>query len=190
MAACFLFEALSGSHMLRFFNRLSKNRLPWVLLACSALALEAAALYFQYQLKLDPCVLCVYERTAVMGIVLSGLIAILAPELLIVRGLAILIWGGSAGWGLQLALKHTGIQLFPSPSNTCDFVASYPGWAKLDEWIPWMFQPTGFCDEIQWQFFGFTMPQTMIGVYAVYLLILLIVVLSQFVKKERSIFRN
>jgi disulfide bond formation protein DsbB len=176
--------------MLKFFNRLSSNRSPWILLALTALGLELTALYFQYELKLDPCVLCVYERTAVMGILFSGLIAALAPGLMLLRMLAILIWGGSATWGLQLALKHTGIQLFPSPSNTCDFAANYPDWAKLDEWIPWLFQPTGFCDEIQWQFFGYTMPQTMIGVYALYLLVLLLVLLSQFAGKERSIFRD
>ncbi len=176
--------------MLKFFNRLSKRRFPWILLALSALGLEMAALYFQYQLKLDPCVLCVYERTAVMGILFAGLFTALAPGLFIFRGLGILAWGISAGWGLQLALKHTGMQLFPSPANTCDFAASYPDWAKLDEWFPWLFQPTGFCDEIQWQFFGYTMPQTMIGIYAVYLLVLLPVLLSQFTATERSIFRD
>lgn len=176
--------------MLKLFNRLSIHRTAWILLALTALGLELAALYFQYQQKLDPCVLCVYERTAVMGILFSGLIAALAPGLLICRGMAMLLWGASAGWGLQLALKHTGIQLFPSPSNTCDFAANYPHWAKLDEWFPWLFQPTGFCDEIQWQFFGYTMPQTMIGIYALYLLMLVVVVLSQFAGKERSIFRG
>jgi len=176
--------------MLKFFNQLSHRRLPWILLALTALGLELAALYFQYQLKLAPCVLCVYERTAVMGILVSGMVAAVAPELFILRGVAILLWGGSAAWGLQLALKHTGMQLFPSPSNTCDFAANYPDWAKLDEWFPWLFEPTGFCEEIQWQFFGFTMPQTMIGVYAVYLLMLLLVVLSQFSGKEKSIFRD
>lgn len=176
--------------MLKLFNQLSKRRVPWLLLALTALGLELAALYFQYQLKLDPCVLCVYERTAVMGILLAGLIAALAPGILIFRWAAMLVWGVSAGWGLQLAMKHTGIQLFPSPSNTCDFAASYPDWAKLDEWFPWLFQPTGFCDEIQWQFFGYTMPQTMIGIYALYLLALLLVLLSQFAGQQRSIFSD
>lgn len=174
--------------MLKLLNQISSRRFPWVLLALTALGLELAALYFQYQLHLEPCVLCVYERTAVLGILAAGLIGAVAPWLVMVRGLSILIWGASAGWGLQLALKHTGIQLSPSPTNTCDFMASYPAWAKLDEWFPWLFQPTGFCEDIQWQFYGFTMPQTMVGIYALYLLVLLFVVLSQFVGKKSSIF--
>lgn len=169
--------------MLKFFNQLSRHRPAWILLAFTALCLELSALFFQYQLNLAPCVLCVYERTAVMGIMVAGIIGALAPELMFLRLLAMIIWGSSAAWGLQLALEHTGIQLSPSPLNTCDFAANYPDWAKLDEWLPWLFQPTGFCEDIQWQFMGFTMPQTMIGIYILYLLALLIVGLSQFVRK-------
>ncbi|MBV2095670.1 MAG: disulfide bond formation protein B, partial [Candidatus Thiodiazotropha sp. (ex Codakia orbicularis)] len=52
----------------------TQRRLPWLLLASSALILEGAALYFQYGLELDPCVLCIYQRAAVLGIFLSALI--------------------------------------------------------------------------------------------------------------------
>ena len=161
--------------MLNTLYSVSTRRTAWLMLALSALFLELAALYFQYQKDLQPCVLCVYERTAVMGLMLSGMLAALAPGIALIRVLAMLLWGGSALWGLQLAVKHTRIQLFPSPSNTCDFAANYPAWAKLDEWLPWLFQPTGFCEDIQWRFLGFTMPQTMIGIYALYLLALLVV---------------
>ncbi len=176
--------------MLPYLKRIAVHRFPWLLLAMTALSLELAALYFQYQMKLDPCVLCVYERTAVAGILLAGLFAAIYPSLLLVRWTAMLIWGVSAGWGLFLALKHTGIQLFPSASNTCDFAASYPSWAKLDELIPWLFQPTGFCDEIQWQFFGYTMPQTMIGVYVIYLVTLVAVICAELFIRKRMIFKN
>lgn len=162
--------------MLNTLYRASNGRTAWLMLALSALFLELAALYFQYQQELQPCVLCVYERTAVMGLLLAGIVGALAPGIALVRLVAILLWGGSSLWGVQLAAKHTGIQLFPSPTNTCDFAANYPDWAKLDEWIPWLFQPTGFCEDIQWRFLGFTMPQTMIGVYVLYLVVLLAVV--------------
>ena len=44
-------------------------RLFWSLVLFSAVGLELTALFFQYGMKLDPCVLCVYERLAVAGIV-------------------------------------------------------------------------------------------------------------------------
>jgi len=167
--------------MFNFLNTISRNRTPWFLLAATALSLELAALFFQYELLLEPCVLCVYERTAIMGILLAGIVGSIAPYLAAIRWFGILLWAASAGWGLQLAMKHTGIQLFPSPSNSCDFMANYPTWFPLDRWFPSMFEPTGFCDEIQWQFFGYTMPQTMMGVYAIYLTVLVAVILSQFI---------
>jgi len=141
--------------MFNFFYQLSIKRTAWILLATTALGLELTALFFQYQLLLEPCVLCVYERTAVMGILLAGIVGSIAPSLFVVRWLALVLWAASAGWGMQLAMKHTGIQLYPSPSNTCDYMANYPSWFALDSWFPAMFEPTGFCDEIQWQFFGY-----------------------------------
>lgn len=163
-----------------FLKQVTKKRFAWILLALSALLLELAALYFQYgEMELQPCVLCIYERVAVMGIFLAGLIGAIAPQLLIFRWAGFLLWGSSAVWGLMLALEHNGIQQNPMTSS-CDFIAKFPSWAKLDEWFPLLFNPTGFCDEIQWQFLGCTMPQTMTGIYGLYLLLLVVIIASQF----------
>ncbi|HBH36478.1 MAG TPA: disulfide bond formation protein DsbB [Gammaproteobacteria bacterium] len=172
------------AQVMGFLKQASKKRFAWMLLALSALLLELAALYFQYgSMGLQPCVLCIYERTAVMGILLAGLIGSTAPQLLIFRRAGFLLWGSSAVWGLMLALQHSGIQQNPTTAS-CDFIAKFPAWAKLDEWFPLLFNPTGFCDEIQWQFLGYTMPQTMIGIYGLYLMGVVIVVASQFRKDE------
>ncbi|MEA3303846.1 MAG: disulfide bond formation protein DsbB [Pseudomonadota bacterium] len=166
--------------LMGFLKQTSKKRFAWLLLALSALLLELSALYFQYgKMELQPCVLCIYERVAVMGILLAGLIGAIAPQLLIFRLAGFLLWGISAVWGLMLALEHSGIQQ-NSTMASCDFLAKFPTWAKLDEWFPLLFNPTGFCDEIQWQFLGYSMPQTMIGIYVLYLLALVVVVASQF----------
>ena len=37
-------------------------RWPWLLIALSAGILELTALYFQYGMGLEPCVMCVYQR--------------------------------------------------------------------------------------------------------------------------------
>jgi len=156
-----------------------RQRLFWLAVLVSALGLEAAALFFQYVLKLDPCVLCVYERLAVAGLALSGLIGLMAPARRAFRILAYLLWGASATWGLALAMRHTGIQLGASDLS-CEFFANFPAWFNLDEWLPSMFNPTGYCSDIQWLFLGFTMPQWMLVVYAGYLLLLLIALIGEF----------
>ncbi len=137
-----------------------QSRLSWGLLALSALALEAAALYFQYGLQLDPCELCIYQRAAVIGILLSALIGFAAPRLALARGVGYLGWGAASIWCLYLALKLSGLQLgFIAPSLSCEVNAKFPAWLKLDAWFPAIFQPTGFCGDIQWQFLGLSMPQ-------------------------------
>ena len=159
-------------------------RLFWFVILLSAVGLELTALFFQYVMKLDPCVLCVYERLAVAGIALSGLLGFLAPSLRSVRLLAYVLWATAAVWGLSLAMEHTGIQLGKSDFN-CEFFANFPEWFKLDEWLPAIFNPTGYCSDIQWQFLGFTMPQWMLVVYAGYLLLLILALIGEFAHRRQ-----
>ena len=144
------------------------SRLPWSMALFSALGLEAAALYFQYGLDLDPCVLCVYQRTAVMGLAMGGLIGLLAPHIAWLRLLGYLTLGASGVAGVQLALEHVDVQA--GLGLGCDFMANYPAWFQLDVWLPAVFQPSGYCDDIKWQFLGLSMPEWMVVVFGVYLL--------------------
>jgi disulfide bond formation protein DsbB len=156
------------------------SRYAWAALAATALFLELCAIFFQYALELDPCVLCIYERTAVLGMLLAGLIGWIAPGRRWLRGAGYLLWGAGAGWGLYLALKHSGIQLgLIAQSFECSFEADFPGWARLDQWLPWAFQPTGYCDETQWSFLGLSMPQWMVIIFAAYLIALLVVLTAE-----------
>ncbi len=81
------------------------------------------------------------------------------------------------------------IQLHPSPFTTCDFFVSFPTWLPLDKWFPAIFFANGDCAERQWQFLTLEMPQWLVGIFAAYLLVALLVLLAQFVKtKRRSLF--
>ena len=71
--------------MLALLKRFSEKRSAWFLLAFSSLALESTALYFQYGMGLQPCVLCVYERLAIIGLFIAGIIGLLQPRALIIR---------------------------------------------------------------------------------------------------------
>lgn len=151
------------------------DRRAWWLLAGSALGLELTALWFQYGMGLDPCVKCIYQRLAVMGLILAGVIGALYPRAVLMRLAGYLVWGLSAGWGLQQAMQHVDIQSDDGSAFSCNFFAEFPAWAKLDEWWPALFQPTGYCDDVQWEFLSLTMAQWMIVVFGVYLLILAVV---------------
>lgn len=166
--------------MLVFFKRLSVQRTGWLLLIISALALEGIALYFQYGMKLQPCVMCIYERVALFGILFAGVVGFIAPRFLLFRLLALLIAFFSTVKGLLISLKHVDYQLHPAPWNQCSYLPEFPQTLPLDKWFPVLFQPTGSCDDVVWTFLGFSMAQWIVVMFAIYLLVLVLVFISQF----------
>ncbi|MGS0680073.1 disulfide bond formation protein DsbB [Shewanella sp. 125m-7] len=154
--------------------RFSHSRAAWLILMLSAVALELAALFFQHIMKLDPCVMCIYQRLAVFGLVFAGLIGVAAHRSVIARALGLLLWGVSAGWGLKLAIELVDMQTNPSPFATCSYLPEFPSWMQLHEWLPSIFMPTGMCTDIPWELMGVTMGQWMIVAFSGYLLALAI----------------
>lgn len=170
--------------MLTYLKQCSQHRTAWLLLATTAFLLELAALYFQHVMLLKPCVMCIYQRCALFGVMLAGLVGAIAPRLVLLRGIAIIIWLYSAAKGLWLAWQHTMMQLHPSPFATCDFFTSFPNWLPLDKWMNSVFSAYGDCSVRQWQFLSLEMPQWLAGIFAFYLLIALTVLLSQIIKNR------
>ncbi|EBO8363142.1 disulfide bond formation protein DsbB [Salmonella enterica subsp. enterica] len=164
--------------MLRFLNQCSRGRGAWLLMAFTALALEMVALWFQHVMLLKPCVLCIYERCALFGVMGAGLVGAIAPKTPL-RYVAMVIWIYSAWRGLQLAYEHTMIQLHPSPFMTCDFMARFPDWLPLGKWLPQVFVASGDCAERQWSFLTLEMPQWLLGIFAAYLVVAIAVVIAQ-----------
>ncbi|WP_350306105.1 disulfide bond formation protein DsbB [Photorhabdus viridis] len=169
--------------MMRFLNHYSQGRNAWLLMTFTALILEGSALYFQHVMKLQPCVMCIYERVALFGVLGAGLLGAIAPKTPL-RWLAIILWIYSAWRGLQLAWEHTMIQLYPSPFNTCDFFVNFPSWLALNQWIPSVFEASGDCSARQWQFLSLEMPQWLIGIFAAYLVVAVLVLISQFFNRK------
>ncbi|WP_448211118.1 disulfide bond formation protein DsbB [Colwellia sp. MEBiC06753] len=154
---------------MNFLSNLATQKKAWGLLALTALLLEITALYFQYGMGLAPCIMCIYQRVAIWAIFFAGLIGYFAPQQLLVRIIGYGLWGTGAIWGLLIALEHVEMQSASlSLFFTCDYTPNFPTWAPLHEWIPGLFEATGDCGEISWQFLGYSMPQWMIVVYSVY----------------------
>ena len=153
-------------------TQFTQSRLAWLILAGTALGLELCALFFQYVMKLDPCVMCIYQRLAIFGILAAGLIGVIGHKNRFMRLIAIAVWGISAVWGLKLALELVDMQTNPSPFSTCSFLPEFPNWMPLHEWLPSLFMPTGMCTDIPWEIAGVTMGQWMIVAFSAYLIAL------------------
>ena len=179
--------------MLSYFKELSLNRTAWLLLAFIAFALEASGIYFQYGMGLVPCVMCVYERLAILGLLIAGLIGAISPRFFLTRWLGLLLWGFSVYKGLALAIKHHDYQANPSPWNQCEFKPEFPQTMPFDQWFPSIFVFGSVnCSDKQWEMFGLGMPEWLIVAFSIFALFFIIVLLSQFKRAKpqyRSVFR-
>ncbi|KGY12063.1 dihydrolipoamide acyltransferase [Vibrio tubiashii] len=160
----------------------SKGRLSWLLLLTSVLLFEACALFFQHVMMLAPCVMCIYERVAMFGLGAAAIIGLIAPSNPFFRWVGFAAWGATAYQGLILSLEHVDYQFNPSPFKTCDLFVTFPDWAPLNQWAPWLFEAYGDCSKIVWQFLNLSMPQWLVIIFAGYLIALVPFVIAQFVK--------
>lgn len=165
-------------------QRFSHSRLSWALLLSIVIFFEICALYFQHVMLLAPCVMCIYQRIAMFGIVGAAMVGLINPGNPILRWLGFITWGFSAYKGLSLSLQHVDYQLNPSPFNTCDLFVTLPSRAPLNQWMPWMFEAYGDCSEISWQFLSLSMPQWLVVIFAANLLALTMMVAVQFIKQK------
>lgn len=175
--------------MFAYLKELSQGRGGWLLLTLSCTALEATALYFQHGMGLVPCVMCIYERLALLAILVAGLIGFAAPRLWLTRWLALILGLYGAIKGLLLAIKHVDYQMNPSPWNQCAFTPEFPETLPLNKWFPNLFEAGGQCSNISWQFLDLSMPQWLIVIFGFYAVLLGFITLSQFVRmRKRNLF--
>ncbi|KZN62696.1 hypothetical protein N473_18910 [Pseudoalteromonas luteoviolacea CPMOR-1] len=147
--------------------RFSRSTTAWGLLFLSALTFEIVALYFQYAMGLEPCVMCIYQRTAMLGVLIAAFIGLCGTSNYFVRLGATAGWGIAAIWGWLLAREHLDMQTTTDPfAFTCAFEPNFP--VPLHEWIPSFFAVTGSCSNIDWSFAGLSMPGWMEVIFAIY----------------------
>ncbi|SFD62631.1 disulfide bond formation protein DsbB [Pseudoalteromonas denitrificans] len=168
-----------------FIANLAFKRSSWLVLALSTFCLEIAALFFQYQMDLAPCIMCIYQRTAILGIFIASIIGLSNPENIIVRIIAYLTWSISAIWGYFIAAEHIDMQTNTDPfAFTCDIIPNFPSFMPLHEWIPSFFAAPGDCGEIQWQFLNLSMPTWMQVIFAIYSIVFISVFIANLSKKR------
>ncbi|HHF2903212.1 TPA: disulfide bond formation protein DsbB [Vibrio diabolicus] len=172
--------------ILNSLNQFSKGRLSWLLLLLFVVFFEACALYFQHVMILAPCVMCIYERVAMMGVGVAAIVGLMAPNNPVFRWLGLIGWGLSSYKGLLLAQQHVDYQFNPSPFATCDLFVTFPSWAPLNQWVPWMFEAYGDCSKIVWQFLDLSMPQWLVVIFAGNLIALALIVIAQFFPARRT----
>jgi len=162
----------------------AEHKSSWFVLFATSLGLEIAALYFQHGMGIAPCIMCIYQRTAMYGVVFSGLLVLLVNNAF-TRMIGFAGWAVSAGWGFLIAKEHVGLLNASNPFfATCEIVPNFPSWAPLHEWLPSVFAAHGDCLENSWQFMSMGMAQWMQIIFAAYFIVFIIVFLSRLLDKK------
>ena len=126
--------------------------------ACAGLM--AYALYAQYQLLLEPCPLCVFQRMAVIGMGICFLIAAIHNSSGWSSRVYTWLIGLISAAGAVVAGRHVWLQqLSPDEVPSCgpgfDYIMdSFP----LGEALSMIFQGSGECADVDWLFLGLSMP--------------------------------
>jgi len=175
--------------VLSLLKTFSRKRLSWGLLFAFVIFFESCALFFQHIMGLAPCVMCIYERVAMLGIGAAALSGMIAPGVTLIRLLGLAGWLAASVKGYLLATQHVQYQLHPSPFATCDIYVQFPSWAPLNHWASWMFEAYGDCSEIVWQWLGLSMPQWLVIIYAANITVSLVFLVSQLAKTTSNPFK-
>lgn len=171
---------------MNWLGQLAYSRLPWLLLAAIAAILEVCALFFQYQMGLAPCIMCIYQRTAVLGIMFAGLIGAIAPRHWASRLSGLALWLVSAIWGYFIAKEHIEMQTTTDPfAFSCEIEPNFPDFLPLHHMIPSFFEATGDCGNIDWQFMGLSMPSWMSVIFALFSIAAIAITLTHFMSKPK-----
>ncbi len=127
-------------------------------LACAGLM--AYALYSQYQLMLDPCPLCIFQRVAVIALGLVFLLAFIHHPLGWGRQIYALLVLAASATGAFVAGRHVWLQnLPPDQVPSCGpglgfMMESFP----LLEVFEMVLTGSGECASVDWSLLGLSMP--------------------------------
>lgn len=131
-------------------------RLAAILLALASVGTLASALFFQFVLDYQPCVLCILQRWPYVAVVALTMASLAlrrsnraVAALLGLSGLALLVGAGIAAF-------HVGVeQHWWAGTSSCGGAAAATSLEALRAQV--MAAPVTRCDEVAWSLFGVSM---------------------------------
>lgn len=162
------------------------NRWYWLGFLGSGCLIAVAYFYFQLQLGLAPCPLCMFQRACLAGVMFFCLLGILFQpkkffSKVLAFGVTLSSVLGLAIAGRQVWLQHLPADQVPECGPDLQFMLeAFP----FMEMIQTVLSGSGECAEVQWRLLGFSMPEWMVAVFA----IMTILALKLLFSKERKYF--
>jgi disulfide bond formation protein DsbB len=130
-----------------------------IFLACTAMVLFAIY-YYQEELGLEPCPMCILSRYTFVTIAAISLVAAIHNP----RGIALKAYGIVVALlcaaGLGVSLRHSYLQHFPPKVESCGADLGFLlNTNPLAQALPKIFAGTGSCSKVDWRFLGLSIPE-------------------------------
>jgi len=127
--------------------------------ACVAMVLTAI-FYFQEELGLEPCPMCILSRYTFIAIAIVSLAAAIHGP----RGMALKAYGSTVALlgaiGIGISLRHSYLQHFPPKVESCGADLGFlMNTLPLAQALPKIFAGTGSCSKVDWRFLGLSIPE-------------------------------
>ena len=128
-----------------------------------------AIFYFQEQLGLEPCPMCVLSRYSFVAIALVALAAAIHGP----RGVALKVYGGLVALfaiaGIGVSIRHSYLQHFPPATESCGTDLEFMlNTLPLSQALPKIFQGTGSCSKVDWKMLGLSIPEWALVWFAIF----------------------
>ena len=134
---------------------MNQSRTLLLSIAAACIALLGVAMVLQHVMDMLPCPLCVIQRYLFLGIALACLLGAFAGQPRFGAALGLL---GALG-GMGVAGKHLYVLAHPGLSCGIDPLQTSLNKIFTAEYLPFMFQADGLCEDALAPFFGLSIPQ-------------------------------
>lgn len=161
-------------------RRLQTSRGIFGLIAFFGGVLLAVAFYMQHQMGLLPCNLCLFQRYLLLAVVALSAVAVLLNLQKIPGAVYALFTMLVAGAGMATSLRQLWLQNLPKdqvPACGADLeymLEVYPFFTVIAE----VFQGSGDCAKVQWQFLSLSIPAWMALCFGLIIVLLLYLIIQ------------
>ncbi len=140
--------------------KIERHYALWLFIFLLTASSIGVALYYQYILAWEPCVLCIHIRILMFGLMALAFIMIFLARFQLIRFLGFLAQSALA---IALFLKcrelyriEVGLQ-----EAGCLFNAGLPSWFNLEAWLPGIFEVRSACGDSPELFLNITMAEAL-----------------------------
>lgn len=132
----------------------------WLFIFILTSASMGVALFYQYAMAWDPCVICIHIRVYMLGLMALSLLMIFLSRFKFIR-----LLGFIAQSALAIPLFLTCRELYRIEVGLqqagCMFNAGLPAWFDLEVWLPSIFEVRSACGDSPVLLFDITMAEAL-----------------------------